>query len=180
MWVHLSLKPSSNYQCSCWIYLLYRKAYQETAMMAQSFSVTDERFMLIKCECIPNFAYNLESASQKWHSVQTTALLYTAFTAVGNYTLEHRGPPYSHLTVFINSLKFKESCWFKAVCKQGFPLCSHWKVIQQEGVCVCVCVCACVRACVQIPFGILISEKNVPITVKFTGLLRACLWWHLV
>lgn len=105
------------------------------------------------------------------------------------------GPPYSHLTVFINSLKFKESCWGKAVCKQGFPLCSHWRVSHTAGGCT-VCVCGqmgerplliesvtsvCVFLCRKnIPFSILMSEQNVPISVKFTSLLRGCLWWHLV
>lgn len=35
----------------------------------------------------------------------------------------------------------------------------------------------CVHLCRKnIPFIILMSKQNVPITVKFTGLLRACLW----
>lgn len=87
---------------------------------------------------------------------------------------------------------FKESCWCKAVCKQGFLLCSHWRVSHTAGGCtVCmfvrvgrqgvsdylcrICLCGLPRK-----NSILMSEQTVPITVKFTDLLRTCLWWHWV
>lgn len=127
-----------------------------------------------------NFACNLKSASQKCHSVQTAELLYSC----GQLCSGAPGPSCSHLTVFINSLKFSSKAADAKQCVNKVSPYVHTEVIQQEVV-QYVCVCrqigeravviecvesVCVVYLVKTFFSILMSEQTVPVTVKFTDL----------